>query len=282
MIITAGPYRWDLSRRTHLMGILNVTPDSFSDGGRYIDREQAVERGLEMFSRGADIIDVGGESTRPGAQPVSEAEELERILPVVEKLSHSGVPISIDTYKSRVAGEAVKAGAVMINDISGLRFDPAVADVAAESGAVLVLMHIKGAPRDMQTNPHYDDLMGEILSYLAESAETALNAGVNRDKIIIDPGIGFGKRVVHNFEIIHRLRELKNLGYPLLIGPSRKSFIGAVLDLPPEQRLYGSCAASALAAANGADIIRVHDPYEISHVVKVVDVICQKRAFVEG
>lgn len=281
MVISARGCNWDLSRRTHLMGILNITPDSFSDGGKYFNYEDAVKRGLEMFSRGADIIDVGGESTRPGAEPLSEEEELRRVLPVVEKLAGEGIPVSIDTYKSDVARAALKAGALMVNDISGLKFDPEVAQCAAEYDALLVLMHIQGKPRDMQDNPHYTDLIGEISENLRQAAETAQNAGVKREKIIIDPGIGFGKRIQHNFEIIRKLSEFKSLGYPLMVGPSRKSFIGAIFNLPPEERLFGTCGACALAAANGADILRVHDPEEISQVVEVVDVICEKRTFVE-
>lgn len=280
--ITACGFTFNLSQRTAVMGILNVTPDSFSDGGKFIEIDKAVLHGRTMFENGADIIDIGGESTRPGAEAIDEIIEIKRTLPIIEKLSESGVPVSIDTSKSGVAREAVKAGAVMINDISGLRFDPGIVEVAGEFGTFLVIMHIKGKPRDMQNDTNYDDLMGEIIEYLYISAESAKKAGVNEDKIIVDPGIGFGKSFPQNLEIIRRLRELKVLGYPVLVGPSRKAFIGAITGKPAPERLYGTCAVCAAAAVNGADILRVHDASEIAQVAKTIDCVTGKLSFDEA
>lgn len=277
--ITSGGYSWELDKRTHIVGVLNVTPDSFSDGGKYFTVESAVKRGLELIEGGADWVDVGGESTRPGAEIISEPEELRRILPVIKALAEKGIPLSIDTYKSSVARAAVEIGAVVINDISGLGFDPKIAETAAEFDTILTLMHIKGTPRDMQINPHYDDLMGEIIEYLHQRTEAAAKAGVRRDKIVIDPGIGFGKRVSDNLEILRRLWELRVLGYPIMVGVSRKSFIGKILDLPVERRLFGTCGACAAAVANGAAILRVHDPDEVQQAVSIVDYISGKRTF---
>ncbi len=262
----------DLSARTHIMGILNVTPDSFSDGGEYFDPERAIARGMELADQGADIIDVGAESTRPGAEPISVAEELQRLLPVIRGLvGRIDVPISVDTYKAEVAEAALKAGAQMINDISGLRFDPDMKDVVAKYQVPVVLMHIKGQPKDMQQNPYYDDVIGEIANYLTESIEIALSAGIPRDRIIIDPGIGFGKRLMDNYEILRRLRELSRLECPILVGPSRKSFIGKVLNLPPDQRLEGTIAAVVVAIQNGAHIVRVHDVLPIVRACRIAD-----------
>ncbi|RMG67998.1 MAG: dihydropteroate synthase, partial [Nitrospirae bacterium] len=203
------------------MGILNVTPDSFSDGGMYMDRQRAVEHALRMVEEGADIIDIGGESTRPGAEPVPLEEELRRTIPVIEAISEKvDVPISIDTYKAEVARRAIEAGATIVNDISGLRFDPEMASVVAEKGVALVIMHIKGTPRDMQKNPEYDDLFGEIIEYLRGSIEIAKKAGVPEERIVIDPGIGFGKKPEHNLQIINRLDRFSELGRPILVGPS--------------------------------------------------------------
>jgi len=277
--ITSGEFAWELDKRTHLVGVLNITPDSFSDGGKYFTVDNAVKRGMELIEAGADWVDVGGESTRPGAESVSETEELRRVMPVIERLAHKNIPISIDTCKSSVAKAAAKAGAVVFNDISGLGFDPKIADTAAEFDSILVIMHIKGTPRNMQDNPHYQDLMGEIIEYFYQRTDFALKAGVRRDKIVIDPGIGFGKSVSDNFEILRRLRELSVLGYPILLGVSRKSFIGKVLNLPVDQRLFGTCGACAAAAVNGAAILRVHDPGEVLQAVTVVDYICGKRTF---
>lgn len=273
-ILKWSSYRLDLTRRTHIMGILNVTPDSFSDGGLYLDTDKAVERSFEIEKEGADIIDIGGESTRPGALPLSPEEELSRVVPIIEKLkSRLRIPISIDTYKAEVAREAIKAGASIINDISGLRFDPEMVTVAAEYDVPVVIMHIKGTPRDMQINPVYQDLIGEIRHFLEEGISIAQKAGVDDDMIIIDPGIGFGKTFEHNLEIINRLDEFRSLGMPILLGPSRKSFIGKILDLPPGDRLEGTAAAVAIGIMKGANIVRVHDVSSIVRVARVVDAI---------
>ena len=267
-----GNVEYDLSSRTHIMGILNVTTDSFSDGGNFIDPEHAVRHALEMIEDGADFIDVGGESTRPGAEAVSVEEELRRVVPVVERLAKStSLPISIDTYKSAVAERVLDLGAVMVNDISGLRFDSKMVDVIANRNASVVLMHIKGTPKTMQEEPHYDDVVEDICQYLHESILMAERKGI--EQIIIDPGIGFGKAPGHNLEIIRRLKEFQRLGYPVLVGPSRKSFIGKILDLPVEKRLEGTAAAVAVSLMNGANIVRVHDVKEMKRVAKVVDAI---------
>lgn len=272
-------FELDLSSKTHIMGILNVTPDSFSDGGMYLEPEKAVDHGLRLQDEGADIIDIGGESTRPGSDPVPEEEELRRVIPVIKKLSQKiKIPISIDTYKSRVAREALEAGATIVNDISGLRADPEMKKVIAKYRVPVVIMHIKGTPKTMQTNPVYEALIPEIMDYLREGIKIALDAGVPEDLIIIDPGIGFGKTFDQNLEIINRLKEFTYLEKPLLIGPSRKAFIGKILgDVPPAMRLEGTLAAVAVAIFNGANIVRVHDVKETVMVAKVVDAIKRER-----
>ena len=256
--------RWLLRReRVLVMGVLNLTPDSFYDGGRYITPQAAVERALAMADEGADIIDIGGESSRPGARSVSIDEELARVVPVVEDLAaRSDVLISVDTMKSAVAQAALAHGARIINDISAVRFDPNMAGVVAENGAYLVLMHMQGSPETMQRNPTYKDAVAEIKSFLRERIRAAVSAGIDRSRLIIDPGIGFGKRLPHNLEILRRLSEFKEFGVPILVGLSRKSFLGEILDLPSSERLVGTIAANAIAIANGADIIRVHDVKE--------------------
>jgi len=267
----------DLNSRTHIMGVLNVTPDSFSDGGKYNDPQRALQRALEMEEEGADIIDVGGESTRPGSDPISPEEELDRIMPVLELLvKEVEIPISVDTYKARVAETALELGVHMINDISGLHFDGEMARVVADYDVPVVLMHIRGRPKDMQNNPVYKDLMGEIIDYLQESINLALESGVKEENIIVDPGIGFGKKPEDNLLILRRLGELKTLGYPLLIGPSRKSFIGKFLGLPVDQRLEGTAACVALGISNGADIVRVHDVKEMKRLTQITDLILGK------
>jgi len=272
LIYKFGDVEFDFSKRTYVMGILNVTPDSFSDGGRYFTLDLALEHALKMIEDGADIIDVGGESTRPGSDPVSIEEELRRVTPVIKELAkRTKVPISIDTYKSEVARQALDNGALIVNDISGLRFDEKMAEVVAEYKASVVLMHIKGTPKTMQQNPEYKDVISEIYSYLSESVDLALSAGIKQ--IIVDPGIGFGKRLIDNLEIIRRLREFKSLGYPILIGVSRKSFIGNILNLPVDQRLEGTAGAVAISVWNGANIVRVHDVKEMVRVVRIVDAI---------
>jgi dihydropteroate synthase len=255
-----GEKLYDLSRRTLVMGILNVTPDSFSDGGRYLDTDMALEHALNMIEEGADIIDIGAESTRPGAAEVAVDEELSRLIPVIERLSDkTEVPISIDTRNADTAAAALQAGASIINDVSGLTHDPDMASVVAGRGASLVTMHIKGTPETMHLAPSYKDLMGEIISFLYDSIDRAVAAGVAEDRIAIDPGIGFGKTRDNNLEILRRLMELRSLGRPILLGASRKSFIGAILNTSPQKRLEGTLAVNTLGVANGASIVRVHD-----------------------
>jgi dihydropteroate synthase len=264
----------DLSSRTHVMGVLNLTPDSFSDGGRFLKFQDAVDQGIRMVEEGADFIDVGGESTRPGSDPVSAAEELSRVIRVIEALyKKTDVPISIDTCKAEVARGALDAGAQMINDISALRFDPEMKNVAGAFKVPIVLMHIKGTPKNMQKNPSYHDVIGEITEYLEQSVKMAQDAEIDKDKIIIDPGIGFGKRLEDNLNILKNLEKFSILGCPILIGCSRKSFIGKILDVPVEERLEGSLAALAVAVMNGASIVRVHDVKESKRVVSLVDAI---------
>ncbi len=257
------------------MGILNVTPDSFSGAGLYFDKSLAVEKAYQMLEDGADIIDIGGESTRPGSEPVPLEEELRRTIPVIETLSTEiKAPISIDTYKAEVARRALDSGASIVNDISGLRFDPEMPEVFAEYKVPVVIMHIKGTPKNMQQNPTYEALIPEIMDYLRVSIRLAMKLGVEEDKIIIDPGIGFGKTFDHNLEIIKNLHEFTLLEKPLLIGPSRKAFIGKILgDLPTSERLEGTAAAVAISIFNGANIIRVHDVKEMVRVAKVADAI---------
>ena len=261
------PSSWKTPRRSLslqrplIMGILNVTPDSFSDGGRCFDPSQAIDRALQMEAEGADIIDIGGESTRPGADPVSATDELARIIPVLERLSAVlKCAISVDTWKSVVAEQALAVGAEIINDISGFDFDPEMAGVAAANGAGVVLMHTRGRPDTMQQDTVYDDLMGEISSSLRASIERARQAGVSDDCIALDPGIGFGKDAAGNLELLRRLSELSCFGLPILTGPSRKGFIGKILNRPQmDDRIYGTAATVALSIANGASILRVHD-----------------------
>lgn len=264
-----------LSRKfpeTLIMGVLNITPDSFSDGNLYLDPDNAARKALDMVARGADIIDIGGESTRPGSDPVSESLELDRVLPAIRAVrERSDVTISVDTTKARVAEKALEAGADMINDISGLTFEPEMADVASTFGAPVVIMHMKGTPKNMQENVRYENLIDEIITFLSDRIKFALEQGVPGDRIIIDPGIGFGKSVEDNFTIMKNLMRFKELGYPLLIGPSRKSFIGKTLNKDVDQRVIGTAAAVAVSIMNGADIIRVHDVDEMKQVAIIAD-----------
>lgn len=272
MTYTFGNVRYDLASRTHIMGILNVTPDSFADGGYFFDKDDALRRGLELVEEGADFIDIGGESTRPGSEAISAEEEIRRVVPVIGQLAKlTDIPISVDTYKSGVAKRALDAGARIVNDISGLKFDPAMADVVRQSNASLVVMHIKGRPKMMQEHPEYENVIEEVIAYLNESVSAAEQKGIQQ--IFIDPGIGFGKTLTHNLELIRRLSEFQRLGYPVLIGPSRKSFIGKILDLPVEERLEGTAATVAASIMNGASVIRVHDVKEMKRVACVVDAI---------
>ncbi|MBI5675635.1 MAG: dihydropteroate synthase [Nitrospirae bacterium] len=262
------------------MGILNVTPDSFSDGGIYFDKEKAVEHALTMQEEGADIIDIGGESTRPGAKAVTLKEEIKRVVPVIEALAKKvSIPISIDTYKAAVADAAISAGASIVNDISGLRFDRGMPKVAARHKTPVVIMHIKGTPKNMQKDPSYKALIPEILDYLTESIAIARDAGIPDNMIIIDPGIGFGKTLEHNLEILNRLHEFRGFEKPIMIGPSRKSFIGKILGgLPAEERIEGTASAVAIGIFNGANIIRVHDVKAMSRVAKVADAVIRASA----
>jgi dihydropteroate synthase len=245
------------------MGILNVTPDSFYDGGRLFDTETAVSQGLSMIQDGADILDIGGESSRPGSEPITPLREQSRVLPVIEQLrARTDTPISVDTTKAAVAESALQRGATMINDTSAMRFDPDMVHVVAEYGAKIVLMHMKGTPRTMQDAPEYSDVVHEVRDFLLERAATAEAAGIPRDCIILDPGIGFGKTLEHNLLLLRHLPVLCSAGYTVLIGVSRKSFLGKLLDLPAEERLEGTIAANTVAILHGAEIIRVHDVKE--------------------
>jgi len=271
--IKINNYEFDFNKKTYIMGILNVTPDSFYDGGKYLDIAKAKERAEEMIKEGADIIDVGGESTRPGSERIKEEEELRRVIPVIKEIrKHFDIPISIDTYKERVAEEAINAGANLINDISGLVASNMV-EVAKKYDVPVVIMHIMGNPKIMQKNPVYEEVISDIIRSLRRKIEYAEMNGIKKENIIIDPGIGFGKTLEHNCEIIKRLKEFKTLGKPILVGPSRKSFIGKILDLPVEERLEGTLAIVVLCIINGANILRVHDVKEVKRVAKVIDFI---------
>ncbi|MGC9125502.1 MAG: dihydropteroate synthase, partial [Caldisericaceae bacterium] len=266
--------RWfDFESRRYIMGILNVTPDSFSDGGQFLSFNDALRHANEMIEDGADIIDVGGESTRPGADPVSESEEIKRVIPVIDAVRKSfpDIPISIDTYKSKVAEEALKSGADIINDISGFRFDEKMTDIAARFNAPVIVMHIKGTPKDMQQNPEYKDLMRELLEYFQERIPVLESRGVK--DIIIDPGIGFGKRAQDNLNIIRNLKELTLFNKPILIGLSNKSFIGKITSQKVNERLFGTVAANAIVLCNGANIVRVHDVKPHREMLQIIEAI---------
>ena len=259
--------------RTFVMGVLNVTPDSFSDGGRWVTPDRAVRRARVMVREGADMIDVGGESTRPRSQPVPVREEIRRVVPVVERLAAAGIVVSIDTSKAAVAREAFRAGAKVLNDVTALRGDRAMARTAALAGVAVILMHMKGRPRTMQRNPRYRDVVKEIMSFFRESLRNAWRAGIERDKIILDPGIGFGKLPEHNLEILRRLDEFRSLGRPLAIGTSRKSFIGRALNRRVDDRVSGTAATVAAAILRGADLVRVHDVREMTDVARMTDLL---------
>ncbi|MBW7957156.1 MAG: dihydropteroate synthase [Deltaproteobacteria bacterium] len=263
---------FEVGPRTVIMGILNVTPDSFSDGGRFLDFDAAVRRGLEMLKDGADWIDVGGESTRPGAEPVDPATEAARVVPVIKALSKEGAVVSVDTTKAEVARAALEAGASIVNDISAMSFDEKMAAVVAESGAPVVLMHTRGTPRTMQLDTSYEDLMGEVYGWLHSRVEHAVSKGIDPESIIIDPGIGFGKSAEGNMEILRRLRELKSLGRPVLVGLSRKSFLGKFsAGKGAGERLPATLAALAASVLNGASILRVHDVKEAREASALAD-----------
>lgn len=256
-----------------LMGVVNVTPDSFSDGGRYLDPEAAVRHGLELVEAGAEILDVGGESTRPGAEPVAADEEMRRVLPVIEGLAGRGATISVDTSKAAVAAAALDAGAEIVNDVTALRGDPEMAAACAERGAGVVLMHMLGDPRTMQSNPTYREVVAEVRDFLAARVEAAVEAGIARERIWVDPGIGFGKTVEHNLLLLRRLGELRALGRPIVIGTSRKSFIGRIDGSPPGARVGGTIASSILACTEGAEVLRVHDVAEVGQAATVARAI---------
>lgn len=250
------------------MGVVNVTPDSFSDGGKYLDSAAAIEHGHELVRQGAVLLDVGGESTRPGAEPVDEAEELRRIEPVVAGLV-SATAVSIDTSKAAVAAAAIERGAEIVNDVTALRGDPEMAALCAEHGVGVVLMHMPGSPRTMQDNPRYDDVVDDVKAFLADRIEAAVAAGIEEGRIQLDPGIGFGKTLEHNLELLRRLAELRELGRPLVVGTSRKSFIGMIDGSEVDDRIGGTIASSVLAAAEGADVLRVHDVAETAQALRV-------------
>lgn len=263
----------DPKRKTLVMGIVNVTPDSFSDGGKFFSPEVAISHASKLITQGADIIDIGGESTRPGAEQVSESEELKRVIPVIEKIrtDNPTILISIDTTKASVAKHAVEAGADIINDVSGLSFDNNMIGIVESFNIPVVIMHMKGNPKNMQLNPEYKDIVNEILDFFKMKIKIAIQSGINRSMIILDPGIGFGKTVEHNFELLSRLNEFNVLELPIMIGPSRKSFIGITLDLPPEDRVEGTAAAVSAGVMNGASIVRVHDVKSMKRVVRIIE-----------
>ncbi len=283
-----GKHRLDLGKRTCIMGVLNVTPDSFSDGGKFFTFEDAVAQGYRLFKEGADILDIGGESTRPFSNPVSEEEEILRVVPVIEKLSKRiSIPISIDTTKAGVAEQAIKAGASMINDVSSLNFDPKMANVAVDYEVPVILMHMLGNPKTMQMEPFYDDLIGEIKTFFENAIDQAEKKGISRSKIIIDPGIGFGKTVGHNLLLIQRLHEFKTLKVPIMIGTSRKAFIrnllkdNAVEEINADSAMVESGTQASVVAAilNGAHIVRVHDVASTRVTVKIIDAVKNAQTF---
>jgi dihydropteroate synthase len=264
-----------IDHQTLVMGILNVTPDSFSDGGNFCDLDKALEQAQRLIDEGADILDIGGESTRPGSDCVSSQEERRRVVPVIQAIRQfSKIPISIDTYRAETAKAALAAGADIINDISALRMDERMKDIAAEARVPIILMHMLGEPKTMQQNPTYKDVMGEIIQFLHERIDIATRAGIEPRKIWVDPGIGFGKKIEHNLEILRRLRELKILGKPILIGTSRKFFLGALVSdapLPPQDRVEGTIASNVIAVMNGAQIVRVHDVRAMKRALRITD-----------
>lgn len=264
----------DAHPQPQIMGILNVTPDSFSDGGRFVTGEEIVQQVQRMIDAGADIIDVGGESSRPGAEAVSEAEELARVLPPIQAIrDHHDIAISVDTTKANVARQAMAAGADIINDISGLRNDPQMIDVVRETGARTVLMHMQGTPRTMQNNPVYDNLITDIENFLQERVTWAVSQGVAKEKLIVDPGIGFGKTVQHNLSLLKHLAAFKKIGCPVLIGHSRKAFIGATLDREVTDRDTATAIVSALCVTQGVDILRVHDVDKTAQAIRMTNAV---------
>jgi dihydropteroate synthase len=273
--VVSVPFQWDMSR-TLIMGILNVTPDSFFDGGKFFDLERATEHARALHEAGADILDVGGESTRPGAAPVSATEQLRRVLPVVQALT--ALTVSVDTTSAAVADAALAAGARIVNDISALRADPGMPEVVRRHRAGVVLMHMQGTPQTMQQHPRYTDVVVEVAEFLRERVAFAESHGLARQQIAVDPGIGFGKTVEHNLQLLANLDRLRLPGCPLLVGTSRKSFIGKLLGRDPQQRLAGTAATLAWAVAQGANIVRVHDVAEMRDVTRIVEALRRARA----
>ena len=276
--LKSGSKTLDLGKQTHIMGVINCTPDSFSDGDVYNTTIKSLRKCLEMVKHGVSVIDIGGESTRPGADPVSVEEEMSRVVPVIKALrKKTDVWISIDTYKAAVAREAIDSGADIINDISGLQNDKGMPVFAAENKVPVIVMHIAGTPKDMQSNPVYQDVIEDILIYFKERMTSLAKAGISSDCIMLDPGIGFGKTVEHNLTILNNLQVFAKLDRPILVGPSRKSFIGKLLDLPVNERLEGTAAAVALSIAHGAHMVRVHDVSEMQRVSSVTDAILAEQ-----
>jgi dihydropteroate synthase len=267
-----------------LMGVVNVTPDSFSDGGLFLDPGRAIAHGRELAAEGADLLDIGGESTRPGAQAVSAEEELERVSPVVDALAgdEAGPAVSIDTSKLRVAAAALDAGAAIVNDVTALRAEPELASLCAERGCGVVLMHMLGIPRTMQESPAYDDVVDQVKAFLSERLEFAVGEGIAEERLWIDPGIGFGKTVEHNLELLRRLGELRELGRPIVVGTSRKSFLGALTGRDADRRLGGTVASNVLALAAGADVFRVHDVAEVRQALALAGAILGRRDWRQG
>ncbi len=268
----------ELGPVTRTMAVINVTPDSFSDGGKFLAANQAVDRCLELAAKGADILDIGGESTRPGVSPVSAAQELDRILPVLAGIrGRTSCLVSVDTYKSQVARAALDAGAHIVNNVGALQLDPGVAEVAGKAGAAIVLMHMRGTPRSMQTLPPSRDILKEIEQNLAQAVDLAGSYGIARDRIVVDPGIGFGKTVEDNLKVLNRLPRLRRLRLPILVGTSRKSFLGKILDIPVQERLIATAASVVMAVVGGAHIVRVHDLDEMVHALRIADSILGER-----
>ena len=274
MIFNCGKFQLDLSK-PRVMGIVNVTPDSFSDGEKFNTTEKAIEHALQLVEEGADILDIGGESTRPGATPVPPDEELNRVIPVIEGLRHVGVPLSIDTYKPQVMQAAIVAGADIVNDVCALR-EPQALEIVAASQAGVCLMHMQGRPQTMQADPQYDDVVKEVKDFLAERLAAAEQAGIDRSRIVLDPGFGFGKRTAHNLTLLNHLNDIQALGLPLLIGLSRKSILGQVVGLSVDERLHASIAASVISVMKGASIVRVHDVKPTVDALKIVEAVLSK------
>ena len=269
---------WSCGEETGIMGIINVTPDSFSDGGKYANVEAAVMRAKQMVADGADIIDIGGESSRPGAEPITVNEECRRVIPVVQALAEQfQIPISVDTYKAKVAREALSAGACVINDITALHGDPNMCQIIADAQAGVILMHMQGVPATMQKAPTYQNVVAEVHAWLTEVSSQAVDRGIDSSRIMIDPGIGFGKTFDHNLEILRHLMQFRGIGYPMLVGVSRKKFIGRILDLPVHQREEGTAATVAWSIINGANVVRVHDVAKMKQVAQVIDTICRTK-----